>query len=148
VAKKLTLSVIEKENKKFLEKQRIEFDNGEYYLMLDKHFSPKKITSLLREFNEKILYIREKGIDPSDFDHVSYFWFLTIKYFTDLGETITDELEQQLFIMDQLLDSNYFSQIIGTFNDEQINTLSDYLSRYVTNMNALLNTIAPESVAG
>ena len=148
MAKKLTLSVIEKENKKFLEKQRIEFDNGEYYLMLDKHFSPKKITSLLREFNEKILYIREKGIDPSDFDHVSYFWFLTIKYFTDLGETITDELEQQLFIMDQLLDSNYFSQIIGTFNDEQINTLSDYLSRYVTNMNALLNTIAPESVAG
>jgi len=148
VAKKLTLSVIEKENKKFLEKQRIEFDNGEYYLMLDKHFSPKKITSLLREFNEKILYIREKGIDPSDFDHVSYFWFLTIKYFTDLGETIPDELEQQLFIMDQLLDSNYFSQIIGTFNDEQINTLSDYLSRYVTNMNALLNTIAPESVAG
>jgi len=148
VAKKLTLSVIEKENKKFLEKQKIEFDNGEYYLMLDKHFSPKKITSLLHEFNEKNLYIREKGIDPSDFDHVSYFWFLTIKYFTDLGETIPDELEQQLFIMDQLLDGNYFWRIIGAFNDEQMNTLSDYLSRYISNMSTLFNTVAPESVAG
>ena len=110
----LKLSDLKKERKSLDKLETYNLSNG-----TDLHFNPvfdgNKIQLLLEEFQEKALYMNEKGIEMDDKMTIQYVQFLCIKYFTHLKKDIPDEytFEQQLEVMEILMFKGYYEEILN-----------------------------------
>lgn len=143
MGKKLTLSAIEKENKKYKEQFKVEV-NG-YELMVDKYFSPKKMNNLIEQLRKTAEYInKNEEIDEEKFDFISYSLLLMIKYFTNLE--IPDELSQELFVLEQLIEGEFFIGIINELPEQEVKKLEEKIKVYTDGLQKFIADIKDNEV--
>lgn len=84
-----------------------------------KKFDQKKIQKLLEEAYEKLMYVEKNGIEffKTDEEFVSYINFLSIKFFTHLGDEIGDSFEEHMEAMNALISLGYYKLILEDILD-------------------------------
>jgi len=129
----LKLSNLKKEMKSLEKPETYNLSNG-----TDLHFNPvfdgNKIQTLLEEYQEKVLYMIEKGIEMDDKMTIQYVQFLCIKYFTHLKKDIPDTytFEQQLEVMEILMFKGYYEEILNdVLPAKEIQRVFDKLTTFV-----------------
>lgn len=121
--KQLTFSQVKKDNKKYQEKERIEFNDGEFYLDIYQNFEPRKVQAMLKEIGETFTFAKENNIEiPSEitYDIVNCF---IIKNFTSIPSPKDTNKLIQGFI--DLINSDYYIQIMQAFSQDSLQKVFD-----------------------
>lgn len=126
--KNITLTSLKQKNKIYNETIEVEIDG--YSLKINKLFSKVKTTELTQEFltnlNETV---RNDSVNISS----AYIYLLMIRHFTSLG--IPKELDKQMEWLSELIDSGYFTEIIGKFPVDQVSNVIQEVTDALQNIN-------------
>jgi hypothetical protein len=135
MTKKLTLVDIKNQNKVYEQKQRIELSD-EFHLFIYPHFSPTKISELIKEMVTDGQRATEAGIDFDKINMGDWFMFNVIYKFADLG--IPSEIKKKVQAFTYLIDSDFFGKIVESFPQESIKKLEESFLRFQANFELLL----------
>lgn len=128
--KKLTIGQIKREANQYNRKEEYDLNN-EYKIEFYPLFAYEKIEQLIEEYQRDLLYAEENGINLISSDHFVYKYivFLAIKYFTNLGDDISDKVEDKILILKHLNDTGYLRQIANeVFMASEVGKIFDYMS--------------------
>jgi hypothetical protein len=132
--KKLNLSAIAKENKKFDQKKKVTLSD-EYYVNIYINFSPLKIAELIRETLTDPQKAKEAGINFDNISIPDWGLFNIIYKFTDLG--IPTDIKSKVAAYIEIMNSEYWTKIIESFPEESINKIKESLDRFSANFEKL-----------
>lgn len=133
--KKLTLTDIKNEIKVFDQKKRVDLSD-DFYVVIYPHFSPTKLTELIKEMVTDKLRAEEAGLDFEKINIADWVLFSIIYKFADLG--IPSEIKKKIQAFAQLIDSKYFGKIIESFPKESIKEFEETFMRFNENFQELL----------
>lgn len=144
-SKKLNIGVIEKENKIYEEKVKVDLSNG-YYVNIYKNFSPIKINELVREILTDRQRAEESGIDFTEINMKDWGYFNIIYKFSDLG--IPSDIKSKVDAFIQVMNFKDWTKILSAFPKESIdeiiesleiasNNLEEYMKKEFGNTNEL-----------
>lgn len=130
---KLTLNKLEKQDKKY-DKVEIFTFADEQTLKFNPHFRPSKIDEMLEEYFHDMTIIESTyNSTIREQDKHTYLLFLVVKYFTELGDSFSDDIGEKIQQMTILIDSPYFEEMFtDMFSQEQIRAIE----------NKIINTVA------
>lgn len=117
--KQLTLKHIERENKKFEKKEKIDLDD-DFFVYIYPNFSPKKIQEMIVEMISDTEQAKELGLEE-EFNQIRYSdwgFFHMIKYFADLD--IPSDFKEKLSAYFTLVESEFYKTILSAFPKESI----------------------------
>jgi hypothetical protein len=134
MAKKLTMKLIENEIKKFDEKKKVELPNG-YFIHIYPNFSNEKIAELINETVTDPIQAKELGIDFDKISMTDWGVFNIIYKFTDLS--IPSDLKLKIQAFNNLMRTEYWTDIIAAFPEESINKVKIALDNFSANFEAL-----------
>lgn len=124
----LKLSQVKKEYKETQEKEIHTFQNGST-LDFYPYFTDSKLDEMIHELSADFKHAEEKGIIISEKFQHDYILFMCIKTFTHLSKEIPAEFELKYQVMEQLVDTGYFKEIIeDAFLPEQIRKVWDKMT--------------------
>lgn len=139
MAKKLTLTELNKIHKKYKEKEEKYILDGQYKVTVDKHWRLSIIEELIFEWQEIISLLREEEkMALNDVKNIMLLPnLLVLKYFTNIFPK-NIKFEKMLDCYDVLLDIGAFKEI---FNDvlpqDELKKFYDKLEEYTKNINEI-----------
>jgi hypothetical protein len=134
MSKKISLVDIKNENKVYDQKKRIDLSE-DAYVVIYPHFSPTKITELIKEMITDQQRAEEVGIKFDQINMSDWFLFNIIYKFADLG--IPSEIKKKVQAFAHLIDYKYFGQIIESFPQESIKSFEESFFRFKENFDLL-----------
>lgn len=123
--KQLTFSQVKKDNKKYSDKERIYFNDGEFYLDVFHNFEPLKVKEMITEIGEVFKFSKENDIEIPDglvFDFINCF---IIKHFTSIPSP--KDTKKLIAGFHDLINSDYYAEIMSAFNIDEVNKVFDKL---------------------
>jgi hypothetical protein len=136
MAKKLTMTDIKNENKKYTEKKKVVLSD-EYYVHIYPNFSPESISELINEIISDSQRAKEVGINFDKISTSDWSIFNVIYKFTDLG--IPTDIKRKVQAFTEIMNSEYLVKIIEAFPVESINKVKISLDNYVNSLKLLQN---------
>ena len=133
---KLTSSILlQEQSKLFLTKKvTVNINKKDYEVLVDQKFLPTKIQQLIQEGISNLDNFN--GLDDSV--RTSYFFYLIIKYFSDIEIAKTDDFETQIRIMNSMINLEIFDKILGEFEESELEKVNEYILKFNGNLNELL----------
>ena len=133
---KLTSSILlQEQSKLFVQKKvTITINKKDYEVLVDQKFIPTKIQQLIQEGISNLDNFN--GLDDSV--RTSYFFYLIIKYFSDIEIAKTDDFETQIRIMNSMINLEIFDKILGEFEESELEKVNEYILKFNGNLNELL----------
>jgi len=133
---KLTSSILlQEQSKLFLTKKvTVNINKKDYEVLVDQKFIPTKIQQLIQEGISNLDNFN--GLDDSV--RTSYFFYLIIKYFSNIEIAKTDSFEDQIRIMNSMINLEIFDKILGEFEESELEKVNEYISKFNGNLNELL----------
>ncbi len=131
MSKKLTLTEVRKNNKKYKDKERIELKDG-MHVFIYSNFSKKDIRDLLAEI---IVEFRD---NPKAFKKINFTdWasFSLLYKFADLG--IPSVFSKKVLAFNDLLTYDYFEDILSAFPEESIKKYEEMMRTLQLNIDKL-----------
>lgn len=132
MSKKLTLSQLSKEAKKYDSKKKIPLTD-EFHTYISPYFNPKKLKEMVIE----TLSDFQKN-ELEDINMMEWLHFNVIRHFSDLE--IPEEIESKLKIYNELQHTGLFETIVLSFPKESMERLKetlDTINNNITNYNSL-----------
>ncbi|WEG18499.1 hypothetical protein PQ478_08455 [Alkalihalophilus pseudofirmus] len=130
-AKKLTLKKIEQHNKDLDKRVPHTFEDGET-LKYNPVFKLSTVEELINEYVNDIPQIQDLGIEIDYTYEQSYLMFLAIKYFTELGNDISEDIKEKIQQCNALIGSDYFYQMMeDMFDQDELMKIQDMFQRKV-----------------
>jgi len=133
---KLTSSILlQEQSKLFLTKKvTVNINKKDYEVLVDQKFLPTKIQQLIQEGISNLDNFN--GLDDSV--RTSYFFYLIIKYFSDIEIAKTNDFETQIRIMNSMINLEIFDKILGEFEESELEKVNEYILKFNGNLNELL----------
>jgi len=133
---KLTSSILlQEQSKLFVQKKVIvNINKKDYEVLVDQKFLSTKIQQLIQEGISNLDNFN--GLDDSV--RTSYFFYLIIKYFSDIEIAKTDDFETQIRIMNSMINLEIFDKILGEFEESELEKVNEYILKFNGNLNELL----------
>lgn len=131
------LDLVEKSNSKFKLQKPVSIkgevlqNDGkskieEEEILVDRIFSPKKISKLMNEFYTNSNKLKNQ-VKEEDYENIlePYLMFLMVKHFSDVGEYFPVDLEKQINLMDKMIDTSTLIQIFTSFEEREIKKINE-----------------------
>ena len=133
---KLTSSILlQEQSKLFVQKKVIvNINKKDYEVLVDQKFLSTKIQQLIQEGISNLDNFN--GLDDSV--RTSYFFYLIIKYFSDIEIAKTNDFETQIRIMNSMINLEIFDKILGEFEESELEKVNEYILKFNGNLNELL----------
>lgn len=135
MSKKITLNDIKKDNKKFSEKVKVQLSET-HHAEIYPHFSPVKITELIKEMLTDGERAKKVGIDFDQINLSDWGLYNIIYKFSDLG--IPSDIEKKVEAFYLLIEFDYFGKIIDSFPKESIDKFNTHLDNFNKNLEAIV----------
>ena len=143
--KKLNLAMVNENIKKFDEKEKITLSDGNYTYIYP-HFSPSKISQLIKESLTDPIKAKEQGIDFGGIEQSDLLFLNMFRFFVDMN--IPNDIKKKAQIFVKLVDSDYFGEIIRAFPEESIKKLTDALDAVNKNLDLMASKkVTPELIS-
>lgn len=134
MSKKIKLSDIKNDNKKFEEKKKVELSD-DYYINIYPNFSNDKIAELINETILDPQRAKESGIDFDKIPLADWGLFNIIYKFSDLD--IPSDIKRKVQAFEIVMKSEYWTKIIAAFPEESILKVKESLGIFTENFKML-----------
>lgn len=135
----LSMNIVKVDFNKTQQKEEYTLKNG-LSITFTPIFPHGVLESLIEEWITKLKDAESKGIKISEKFAYDYSLFLCIKYFTHLGDEVSDVFEEQVQQMKMLVDTGYFKEIIEeVFMMEEIMKVHDKMVEIAGKVQAFEN---------
>lgn len=142
MAKKITVTDIKNDNKKFTEKKKVILSD-EYYVHIYPNFSLEAISELINEIISDPKRAKDEGIDFNKINMGDWSMFNIVYKFSDLG--IPSDIKKKVQVYTELIKSNYWTKIVESFPIESINKVKVSLDNYYDNLQLLKKELESKS---
>jgi hypothetical protein len=97
-----------------------------YEVLVDEKFKPSKLQKMIVEAltNFNALKEYDEGVK------LSYYMFLLIKHFTDIDIAQTDNLEEQIRILNAMVDLEIYEPLVNSFDKAEIQKATEYMKKF------------------
>jgi len=138
MAKKLTLSNINKEYTKFNEKSEVSLMDGKYTIEVNKHMKKTDIQKMLIDY-DSIVNQLQKDNDIESLKGTIIIPTLLIKYLTNID--IPEDADKLLMMSEQLINLDLFSEIMASLPEDEIVKMTLVIDQVVTSTNKMVKEI-------
>ena len=138
MAKKLTISNINKEYTRFNEKSEISIMDGKYTIEVNKHMKKTDIQKMLIDY-DSIARQLENNHDIEILKGTIIIPTLLIKYLTNID--VPEEADKLLMMAEQLINLDLFSEIIASLPEDEIVKMTLVIDQVVTNTSKMVKEI-------
>jgi|GEM_PF-6802361 len=138
MAKKLTLSNINKEYTKFNEKSEVSLMDGKYTIEVNKHMKKTDIQKMLIDYDSMVEQL-QKDNNIESLKGTIIIPTLLIKYLTNID--IPEEADKLLMMAEQLINLDLFSEIMASLPEDEIVKMTLVIDQVVTSTNKMVKEI-------
>lgn len=127
MGKQLSMSIIEKDNRKYNETVELPVDvsGTEYIINIYPFFKPEKVNAMLNELVEFFANARSEGVKLKDEDFDGLIGFYIVKHFTDIKITNSKKAKRIYQEYKTAINSKLFDVILKNIPEESMEYVYD-----------------------